>query len=282
MQNKNGMVKKDTPEPKYLIKVLDKSLTILETIAREDSSLGIAELSSRLKIGASTVHRILDTLKYRGYVEQDPVTRKYELGNKALELGLAKLQKMYLVKEAAPYLRELMNKCQETVHLAILDDGEVLYLDKEEPLQTIRMVSQIGRRAPAHCTGLGKVLLAHLDERERRKIVEKKGLKRFTQRTITDKSLLEEELNKIRKQGFAEDRGEHERDVRCVDAPLRDYEGKVIAAISISGPAFRMNSSRCEKLKELLMETTKKISRRLGYLQGVKNSKQEVMRTYKN
>jgi len=255
-------------EPRYLLKALDKSLNVLEMIAQENSPLSIAELSQRLKIGASTVHRILDTFKYRGYVEQEPLTRKYELGLKVVELGVAKLQRMQLVKEAAPYLKELMNQCQETVHLAILDEGEVLYLDKEEPLQTVRMVSQVGRRAPAHCTGLGKVLLAYLGEEERKKLIQKKGLQHFTERTIVDERMLEEELLKVREQGFAEDRGEHEEDVRCLAAPLRDYQGKVVAAISISGPAFRMDSSRREKLKKLLIETTEKISRRLGYVKG--------------
>jgi len=252
-------------EPTYPLKALDKSLAILEILSRENSPLSIAELSERLGIYPSTIHRILDTLRYWGYVEQDPVTQRYQLGLKVLELGTAKLQGMELVKEAASYLKELREQSNETVHLAVLDEGEVLYLDKEESPQSIRMVSRVGRRLPAHCTGLGKVLLANLDEEEQEKIIEEKGLPRFTESTITDKKKLREELSKVRHQGFAEDRGEHEQDVHCLAAPIKDHSGKVIAAISVSLPAFRMNASKRRKLKETLIQMGENISKRLGY-----------------
>ncbi len=252
-------------EPTYLLKALDKSLAILEILSQEGSPLSIAELSERLGIYPSTIHRILDTLRYWGYVEQDPVTQRYQLGLKVLELGTAKLQGMELVKEAAPYLKELRERSNETVHLAVLEEGEVLYLAKEESFQSIRMVSRVGRRLPAYCTGLGKVLLANLNEEEQKKIIEEKGLPRFTKNTITDKKKLREELSKVRHQGFAEDRGEHERDVHCLAAPIKDHRGEVMAAVSISLPAFRMNASKKRKLKETLIQTCENISTRLGY-----------------
>ena len=180
-------------------------------------------------------------------------------------MGTAKLQGMELVKEAASYLKQLREQSNETVHLAVLDEGEVLYLDKEESPQSIRMVSQVGRRLPAHCTGLGKVLLANLDEEEQEKIIEEKGLPRFTESTITDKKKLREELSKVRHQGFAEDRGEHEQDVHCLAAPIKDHSGKVIAAISVSLPSFRMNASKRRKFKETLIQMGENISKRLGY-----------------
>ncbi len=252
-------------EPTYPLKALDKSLAILEVLSQENSPLSIAQLSERLGIYPSTIHRILDTLRYWGYVEQDSHTQRYQLGLKVLELGMAKLQKMELVKEAAPYLKELWEQSNETVHLAVLDEGEVLYLAKEESPQSVRMVSQVGRRLPAHCTGLGKVLLAYLDEEEQEKVIKEKGLSGYTGNTITEKKILREELNKVRHQGFAEDRGEHEKDVRCLAAPVRDHRDKVIAAISISLPAFRMNAGKKRKLKEILMRTCEDISQRLGY-----------------
>jgi IclR family KDG regulon transcriptional repressor len=252
-------------EPTYPLKALDKSLAILEILSQENSPLSIAELSERLGIYPSTIHRILDTLRYWGYVEQDSDTQRYQLGLKVLELGMAKLQRMELVEEAAPYLKELREQSNETVHLAVLDEGEVLYLAKEESAQSIRMVSRVGRRLPGHCTGLGKVLLANLEEEEQEKIIEEKGLPRFTENTITDKKKLREELSKVRQRGFAEDRGEHEKDLRCLAAPVKDHGGKVIAAISISLPAFRMNASKKIKLRETLIRTCEDISKRLGY-----------------
>ena len=251
--------------PNYPIKVLDKSLSVLELLLQKGSPMNMTELSEKLGFYPSTIHRILDTLKHWGYVEQDPHTQKYQLGLKALELGMAKLYQMDLIREATPYLKKLVNQCNETVHLGVLEAGEVLYLAKEESSQTIRMISYVGKRAPLHCTGLGKVLLAYLPEKERKRILFRKELPRLTKNTLTDKRELEKELNKVREQGFALDREENEKDIRCVAAPIRNYQGEVIAAISISSPIFRIDKNVQDNLKEALIEISKKISKRLGY-----------------
>lgn len=228
-------------KPAYPIKVLDKSLFILETLLQHSSFMSIMEISKKLKIYPSTIHRVLNTLKYRGYVEQNSADQKYRLGLKLVELGMARYHQIDLVKEAHSFLKELVDQCNETVHLGILDNTEVLYLAKEESSQTIRMCSHVGKRAPLHCTALGKVLLAYLPEGERKKILGKKELSRLTEKTITDKKELEKELSKVKKQDFTLDRGENEKDVRCIAAPIRNYQGKVIAALSISSPAYRTN-----------------------------------------
>ena len=252
-------------KPNYPIKVLDKTFSILEILLQHGTAMNLTEISEELGLYPSTIHRILDTLKYWGYVEQDPRTQKYKLGLKLLELGMLKLRQMDLVKEAAPYLKELTKQCNETVHLGVLEGGEVLYLAKEESSQTIRMISYVGKRAPLHCTSLGKVLLAYLSAEERKKILGEKVLPRLTENTITDKRELEKELDKVKEQGFALDREENEKDVRCVAAPIRNYQGEVIAALSISSPIFRLDKNRQNDLKKALIETSKKISKRLGY-----------------
>ena len=165
--------------------------------------MNMVELSEKLGFYPSTTHRILDTLKHWGYVEQDSHTQKYQLDLKVLELGMAKLHQMDLAREATPYLKELVNQCNETVHLGVLEKEEVLYLAKEESSQTIRMISYMGKRAPLHCTALGKVLFAHLSPEERKKTLGEKVLPRLTEKTITDKRELEKELDKIREQGLA-------------------------------------------------------------------------------
>ena len=142
--------------PNYPIKVLNKTLSILEILLQQGSAMNMTEISERLEIYPSTIHRILDTLKHWGYVEQDPKTQKYRLGLKLLELGMAKLHQMDLVREATPYLKELVNQCNETVHLGVLEEGEVLYLAKEESSQTIRMISYVGKRAPFTVRHWGK------------------------------------------------------------------------------------------------------------------------------
>jgi len=252
-------------QPNYPIKVLNKSLSILEILLKQGSAMNMTEISEKLELYPSTIHRILDTLKHWGYVEQNPHTQKYQLGLKVLELGMAKLHQMDLVREATPCLKELVDQCNETVHLGVLEEGEVLYLAKEESSQTIRMCSYAGKRAPLHCTALGKVLLAYLTEEQRKKILSEKELLRFTEKTITDKKELERELNKIKKQDFALDREENEKDVRCIAAPIKNYQGKVIAAISISGPVYRMDINKQNHLQEVLIRISKKVSKRLGY-----------------
>jgi len=251
--------------PNYPIKVLDKTFSILDILLQHDFSMHITEISEKLKLYPSTTHRILDTLKHWGYVEQDPKSQKYRLGLKLLTLGMAKLHQMDLVKEATPYLKELVDQCNETIHLGVLEEGEVLYLAKEESSQTIRMISYVGKRAPLHCTALGKVLLAHLSPEERKKTLEGKVLPPLTENTITDKEQLERELSKVREQGFALDREENEKDVCCVAAPIRNYQGKVIAALSISSPIFRIDRNAQNNIKKALLKTSEKISKRLGY-----------------
>jgi len=255
----------------YPIKVLTKTFAVLDVLLEHRSPMSMSEISEKLKYYPSTVHRILDTLKYGGYVEQNPVTQKYQLGLKLLELGMAKLHQIDLVSEAKPYLRELAKKCNETVHLGILEDTNVLYLAKEESSQTIRMISYVGRRAPVHCTGLGKVLLAYLPSTERKKILGKIELSKLTQKTITDKGQFEIELNKIEQKGIGWDREENEKDVQCIAAPIRDYQGRVIAAVSVSSPAYRVNKKNQDHLQEDLVATCQKISSRLGYRPNNKN-----------
>ncbi|MBP8717717.1 MAG: IclR family transcriptional regulator [Candidatus Atribacteria bacterium] len=251
--------------PNYPIKVLKKAFLVLEILLKNDAPLSMTEISERLDYYPSTVHRILDTLKYGGYVEQDPLTQKYQLGMKLLELGMAKLNQIDLVKEARPYLKELAKKCNETVHLAILEDTNVLYLAKEESSQTIRMISYVGKRAPLHCTALGKTILAFLPLAKREQLLARMELFKLTENTITDKQKLIEELNKIEQEGFALDREENEKDVRCIAAPIRNYQGKVVAAVSISGPAYRLNEGNQNHLKDELISTCQEISARLGF-----------------
>lgn len=251
--------------PNYPIKVLNKAFSVLDVLLKHKFPMSMTEISEELGFYPSTIHRILDTLKYGGYVEQDTVTQKYQLGLKLLELGMAKLNQIDLVKEAKPCLKELAKKCDETVHLAILEDNNVLYLAKEESTQTIRMISYVGKRAPLHCTALGKILLAFLPLDKREELLDKIELTKLTENTITSKERLKEELNKIAQEGFAFDREENEKDVRCIAAPVRNYQGKVIAAVSISGPSYRINEGNQNHLKVELINTCKKISARLGF-----------------
>ncbi|MCK4804240.1 MAG: IclR family transcriptional regulator [Spirochaetes bacterium] len=252
-------------KPKYYLKTLGDALEILDILSHVQVPMGVAELNREMGTGRSKIHRILDTLKYWSCVEQDPATRKYFLGSKVLELARNKLQTTDLIKVASTDLEELLEECQETVHLASLDNGQVLYLDKKQAPQAIGIISRVGQRLPAHCTGLGKVLLAHLDEKSLDEIIKGLGLPRFTENTITSESDLIEELLKIKESGFAIDNQEIEEGLCCVAAPIRNYLGEVIAAVSVSMPAFRFTEEKKRQIIEEIIIHAGRISKKLGY-----------------
>ena len=254
-------------KPNYPIKVLDKSLSVLDILFQNNAPLSIMEISRKLEIYPSTIHRILDTLKYRGYVEQNSDNQKYLLGLKLVELGMSRYHQISLVEEASPFLKELVAECNETVHLAILDHEKVLYIAKRDSEQTIGlgMISRVGRRAPLYSTGLGKILLAYAAEKERKRIIAHIKIQRFTKNTISNKEELEKELEQVRKQGFSFDKEENEKEVYCIAVPIRNYHGKVIAALSIASPTYRINAQRKKFLEKSILCMGMKISKRMGY-----------------
>ena len=196
-------------------------------------------------------------------MEQEPDNQKYQLGLKALELSMAKLQQIDLTREATPYLKELVNQCNKTAHLGVLGEGDVLYLAKVKSSQTIRICSYVGKSYSSLCCFSEGAVSSSSLEKER--ILFRSELPRFTEKIITDKRELEEELDKVKEQGFALDREENEKDVCCVAAPIRNYQGEVITALSISSPISRIDKNAQNNLKKVLIETSKKISMRLGY-----------------
>lgn len=255
-------------DSRTLVQSVSRSLRILEALGRSDRPQSLAEITTAVRLPKTTVHRLLETLQIEGYVEQNPVTRQFLLSSKILELAASFLGRLDVREVARPVLMELWQQSQETVHLGLLDDGEVLYIEKLESPHTIRMYSEIGRRAPLHCTGLGKALLAHLPAEEIDRIVIRRGLQRYTENTLVNRADLLEELAAIRSRGAAFDNEEHEKSVRCVAAPVFDGQGQVIAAISIAGPAFRMTPERQKDLEPHVVAAAQRISRRLGYHAG--------------
>lgn len=251
-----------------LVNSVVRSLNILETLASEpEEGLGITELSKRLGLAKSTTHRLLMTLNQKGYVVQEMKSENYKLGLRILYLYSSLLESLNLRKVTRRFMEELVNKVDETVHLVIRDDCEVVYIDKVESTKSsIRMASQIGKRAHMHCTGVGKVLLSELDWREVEYIIGETGMPKFTGKTITNPEDLRQHLRKVRKDGWALDDVENEDGIRCIAAPIRDHSGKIIAAISISGPIFRVTEERVHhELKPLIIETSRLISYELGY-----------------
>jgi len=251
---------------RYNVRVLERSLRLLEALA-DGNSASLSDLSEKLDISSSTTFRLLATLVNYGYIEHNDRTGGYRLGLGCLELASGYLKTNDIRRIALPELVELRDLTMETIHLGILDQMEVVYLEKLENLHAIGfMGSGVGRRSHAYCTGLGKVLLADLELQEVRRHFEHIKLISFTKQTITNIDLLIQHLEQVRVQGYALDINEHEADVQCVATPIRDIEGKVVAAISVSGPKNRMNlQNNRQDLIEITRKTADKISSQLGY-----------------
>ncbi|MGP8049775.1 MAG: IclR family transcriptional regulator [Desulfobaccales bacterium] len=247
------------------IQSVARALSIIDILAKAGGELALNEVASRLKLAKSTVHGLISTLKDFGYIEQSSFTGRYRLGIRFFEVGSIVAQGWEVRSVAGPYIEQLLEEMGETVHLVILDKFEVLYIDKREKSGALRIASQVGMRLPAHCTGVGKVLMAYLTEAERRELICKKGLPRFTRNTLTDPAALEYELARIREQGFAVDNEEIMEGLRCVAAPIRNQTGEVISAISLSGPVSRLTGEKFDTAIRRVTETTDEISANLGF-----------------
>lgn len=249
------------------MQTLERAFHIINILGNADYHLGISEISYQSDLPLSTTHRILTTLLKLGYVEQNIETSKYTLGVRILQLRGAVIGKLNLAIVAMPIMKLLMNNVGETVHLAVYNEGEIIYIERVEGLKTQGMYTRIGKRAPAHCTALGKVLLANLPEVVWfDDVVNKHGLQTYSDTTITSVDHLKQELQYTHQRGYAIDNGETGENVRCVAAPIRDYTGQPVAAISISGPQTQVTWERVSTLGEAACRAAERISHKLGFV----------------
>ena len=252
------------------VQAVSRALAILETLAREGGPLALTDLAHRVGLKLTTVHRLLSTLMAHGFAEQERVTMRYRLGLKVFEIGNAALSTMDVRSIARPFLKDLVERLNETANLAILDRGEVVYIDQLEStnIVIVKMFARVGSRGPAHCTGSGKALLAGLPDEELKATLPRMKLEPFTERTLTDPGKLLAEIERIRVQGYALDDGERDEGVFCVAAPISNFEGRVTAAISVSAPTARMQEDAIEeRIIPVVREVAASISARLGYVQ---------------
>ncbi len=240
------------------------SLRLLKVFSDEDYEIGISALAQRLGLAKSTVHRLASTLIGADMLEQNPDSGRYRLGLALLELGALVRRKMDVSNEAKPYLRMLRETTGETVHLAILDHASVFYVTKLESKQAIRMSSEVGARAPVHCTAEGKALLAFQPEEFVEQVIGY-GLQGRTPHTITDPKVLRRDLAAIRARGYAIDNEESELGLRSVAAPIRSHSETVIASLSIAGPAHRISKKTLVSHAREVVKAADAISQRLGY-----------------
>ena len=242
-----------------------RALQVLELLAEENMEVSLTEISKKINWPKSTLHGILTTLRDYRIVDQSAVNGKYRLGIRLFEYGQRIARTWDIRSLAMPVMQELNRAFGEMVQLAAEDSGEVLYIEKLDSTRIIRIVSEVGARLPMHCSGLGKVLLAYKSPAEVKYIMSKRGMPRMSRNTITDIQRLFEELDRIRTQGYAIDNCEIMDGLRCAAAPIRDRNGDVKYAISISGLAEVLSGEYFESVCAAVVNAAGEISHLMGY-----------------
>ena len=253
----------------YRIHVIDRAAQILDCFGFDHQELSVSEIGAKTNLHRSTAHRILMALEYNDLIQQNPENGKYRLGIKLFRLGHQAVSHLNLREICRPFLTRIMNETKETVHLAVLDEDQVLYLDKVEGPHALRMPSRVGRRIPTYCTSLGKAMLSFLDDQEVKNIFRNQVLRPYTANTVKTLSQLLTDLRMIRKRGYSVDNEEIEIGLRCVGAPIKDYTGAMVGAISAAAPSARLSSQKIHSVGKLVVTTAEEISEKLGYEKSI-------------
>ena len=237
---------------------------VLKAFTSSTPNWGVSDLAAHVRQSKSSVHRILSTLTDEGLLEQDPSTGRYRLGLALFDLAAAVPSQRTLHEAVLLPMTDLRNKTGETVQVGVLDGRQVVYVERLDSPNTLRMFTQLGRRNDAHCTGTGKALLAFLGQPQLEKLMNGWDPPRQTEHTIVARAALLNEFELIRNRGFAENRQESKIGLVSIAAPIRDESGSAIAAMSVAGPADRMDSRR-DQLSDIVVTLALATSRRLGY-----------------
>jgi DNA-binding IclR family transcriptional regulator len=250
--------------PTKEIKSIRNCFRILSLFNKQNPNLDADRISQGIDIPKSSVYRYLNTLIQESILEYDPATKKYELGLKILELGATAYHQMELRKIAIPFMKELAKKTIETVYLAALNRDRAICIERIESDHPIRLSINRGESFPLHASATARILMAYLSDEEQDRII-KKGLKKFTDYTITDSHKLRKNLMEIKKQGFAFSDQELDMGAKAVSAPIFDFFGRAIAGLSIAGPVHRFAGKKVAEYRDLVVDYSRKISSKLGY-----------------
>jgi IclR family KDG regulon transcriptional repressor len=249
----------------YVIQSVSHALDVIEQFNGERDELGVTELSKRLKLHKNNVFRLLATLESRGYIEQNKATDNYRLGIRCLQLGQNYLGQVGLLRQARPILEQLARDSHETTFVAVLRRGSVIPLDAVESDQAVRLVPRIGDALPLHCTAAGKTHLAFSSEDELKDLLPD-VLSSFTERTVTERAALLQQLKEIVAAGYATDDSEYMPDAGSVAAPVRDYTRSVVGSIAVSAPTYRLSNHRiAQEIAPLITKAAIELSNRLGF-----------------
>lgn len=245
---------------------VEKVIQIIECLAKSGEPMRLNDLSQKVGMPDSTVLRIVNTLVQKGYAYQEENTHRYALTLRFASIGQMVSNTLQIRDIVKPYLKKLSSLSGESTCLAIEEEMEVIYIDVEDGVDgMLKIMQRIGKRAPLHATGVGKLFLSQYSPEKLQRMAEVKGLAPLTEHTLTTLKALRVAIEKIKTQGYAMDDEECELGARCIAAPLYNYENKIIAAISITGPSLRIHDEKMEQLKTLILETSQTISQQLGY-----------------
>jgi DNA-binding IclR family transcriptional regulator len=253
-------------KPAYKVQVLDRAINILEFIGRQSSGeAGLPELSAAMKLHKTTTHRIAHVLESRGLLRRGIDSNRYRLGLHLYDLGCQALDHVNLRDEARPLMTRAAAEVGETVHLALLDRAEVLYIERVEAQRSLTMGSKLGARNPVYCTALGKAILAFTSQAEMDPIFAGSRMEARTRNTITNMPALKRELARVKARGYAIDDEEIEVGIRCIAAPILNTSNHAVAAVSVSGPSSRITPGRYQAVGETLLKTAQELAIRLGH-----------------
>ena len=251
-------------DERYRVRSVERAFKVLDAL-KEKGEMRLVDICQNTKLAKGMAFKILHTLCAGGHVYRDEETGKYRLGQTLFELGHAAGSQMWRQKSAHDILRSLVDKTNETAHLAVLQGTDVLYVDKVDSTASLRMVTAIGIRRPAYCTGTGKALLAGLPDDSVRELMDSKLMERFTPNTICNIDDLLSELALVRARGYAIDNEENEPGIMCIGAPVRNRDNMVVSAISVAGPTLRVNRETIPQIEKNVIDAANKISDTFGF-----------------
>lgn len=253
----------------YKLQALDRAFAVLDLLGDSESPLGLAQVASTLKLHKSTAHRFLMVLERHRMVERTH-GGKFRLGLRLFDFGNRAIEQYDLRERAHPHLKRLVAETEETAHLCILEQAHIIYLDKLEPARSVRMFSRVGASIPVHCTAVGKAILAHYPPEKVEEVLKKTRFERYTAKTLTSREALLKEVERARRRGYAVDDEEREEGVRCIAVAILDAQAQPIAAVSLSGPSFRVTAQKLPTIANRLMACVRGVSVDMGFMPAVR------------
>lgn len=254
------------PSRSSRVQSVDRAMSLLEALAEEDEGCRLIDLASRTNLSSSTAHRLLTTLQRRHFVQFDPSQGVWHVGRQSFVVGAGFVHRRNYVATALPFLRRLRDITHETANLGLAEDGDVVVVSQAESREIMRAITRVGGRVPMASSGMGKALLATYPSDEVAASVAIRGMRRYTPKSIQRMSALKEELERVRRNGYAVDDEEYQIGLRCIAATVYNSHSEALCAISVSGLSARLTNDRVESVGEVVAQIAQDLTTALGGL----------------